>query len=444
MIAAIFYIWAPYHAVDVYVRGAMNEAWGLIWFPLILWTSYRILKSKAKEKVFWWVIGLAVAWFGLFTSHNLMVIVFAPFFALWCAMWLLFFKNWKRIIPLAISGIWSFGLAAFFTLPVLFEKGIVQTDSLVVGYYNYTAHFVSVGQLLFSRFWGYGPSVWMEADDGMSFQIGWFHWILPLIAGLVLGLRYLRHKKIHPVMMSTAFMFILGWFTAFLTHPRSILIWQQFEPYQFVQFPWRFLTMVILGFSFVVGYLVWVLPRYARYVVGTLFVIVALIYSWGYFTPENGKLGPITDEQKFTGVAWDMQQTAGIYDYLPNTAKTAPKGPKTQIAEFMEGSGQVMNVQEGTDWAKFDVNVEEDAVLRIGLLDFPEWQVLLNGSEIEEYVAENEEWGRMYIDVPAGTHQVEIQLLDTPIRTLGNVITVISFIALGFALVFKDKLRVKI
>src|SRR3989344_7137682 len=29
VVSSIFYIWAHYHAVDIYVRGAMNEAWAL-------------------------------------------------------------------------------------------------------------------------------------------------------------------------------------------------------------------------------------------------------------------------------------------------------------------------------------------------------------------------------------------------------------------------------
>ena len=46
LVSATFYIWAPYHSVDIYVRGAMNEAWSLVWLPLILWASYRLIKSS--------------------------------------------------------------------------------------------------------------------------------------------------------------------------------------------------------------------------------------------------------------------------------------------------------------------------------------------------------------------------------------------------------------
>jgi hypothetical protein len=36
-LAALFYAYAPYHAVDIYVRGAMNEAWATVFFPLIFY-----------------------------------------------------------------------------------------------------------------------------------------------------------------------------------------------------------------------------------------------------------------------------------------------------------------------------------------------------------------------------------------------------------------------
>src|SRR3972149_6939967 len=45
VLSAIFYIWAPYHAVDVYVRGAMNEAWALVFFPAIFYFSYKLINN---------------------------------------------------------------------------------------------------------------------------------------------------------------------------------------------------------------------------------------------------------------------------------------------------------------------------------------------------------------------------------------------------------------
>ena len=432
IVTAVFYVWAPYHAVDVYVRGAMNESWALIWFPFILYASYKLITDKAKP-LLKWILLLAIAWFGLFTSHNLMVLVFSPLFAVWCLIWLLKSKNWLRIRELLYAGLWSFGLAAFFSLPVILEKDLVQTDTLVRGYFDYTAHFASIGQLLFSRFWGYGASVWMVEEDLMSFQIGSYHWMIPAIIGIIITYQFIRHRRLDRQVMACVFFLVIGWAAAFLTHNKSIHIWQLVKPLEFVQFPWRFLTIVIFAFSFVVGYLFVHIPRMVRVFLAILLVTLCVSYSWNYFVPESGQLRPLTDEAKFSGLPWDRQQTAGIYDYLPVQSDTAPTQPRANLVDYIDGSGEVMNVVEGTDWARFVLQAEEDSLVRINLYDFPEWEVLVNGNDVEEFVPEAENWGRMHIHVPSGTHEVSIELQNTPERILGNLLSLLSWGALLIA-----------
>ena len=430
VLASVFYIWAPYHSVDVYVRGAMNEAWALIWFPFIFWASYKLITEKKKEKSLIWVIELALAWFGLFTSHNLMVLIFSPLFAVWCLIWLFANKSWKRIPNLLIAGAWSFGLSAFFTIPVLLEKGKVATETLVVGYYEYTAHFANISQLLFSRFWGYGPSVWLADGDRMSFQIGWIHWILSLAVLAFLIVRILKTRRIELEVLLVGFFIASGWFAAFMAHSRSTPIWGLFNELKFVQFPWRFLTIVIFSFSFVSG---WVGKRLPK-IVGLGLIVGVLVYSWNYFLPERGKLGPLTDEKKFTGVAWDMQQTAGIYDYLPKAAKTAPKAPRGRAIDVVKGEGDIPMIEEGTDWAKAVVYMKEEGTIRINIIDFDGWRVMLDGEVVSHYIPENEEWGRMYLDLSGGRHEISVKLYDTMPRKIGNVISLLSWIGIIYLL----------
>ncbi|KKQ95783.1 MAG: Membrane protein, 6-pyruvoyl-tetrahydropterin synthase-related domain protein [Candidatus Woesebacteria bacterium GW2011_GWA1_39_11b] len=404
----------------------MNEAWALMWFPLIFLASYKLFFAD-KKSVVTWVVTLTLSWFALFTSHNLMVIVFSPFFAIWCLIWLLYSKNYPRVISLVISGVWSFCLAAFFTLPVIFEKGMVQTDTLIVGYYEYTAHFASIGQLLFSRFWGYGPSVWMTQDDRMSFQVGWIHWILSLVILVLLFVRFVRSRKPTPPMIAVVYLICVGWLAAFIAHPRSTPLWGLVNQLKFVQFPWRFLTIVIFGFSFAAGSIISLLRNK---VLGVLLIMLVLLYSWNYFVPEYGKLGPLTDEEKFSDAAWELQQTAGIYDYLPNTAKTAPKAPRGEIVDFIKGEGSILSIVEGTNWAKVKLVVKKDALLRINIMDFPNWRVFLDDNEIVKFIPETEEWGRMYVQIPSGDHVLYAKLYNTPVRIIGNLISLFSWIIL--------------
>ena len=442
IVSSVFYIWAPYHAVDIYVRGAMNEAWALALFPLILWTSYRLINEK--KNITKWVIGLALSWFGLLTSHNLMVLIFAPVFLLWLLLHLVRKKAYAKIPHLAVSGILALGLASFFTLPALVENGLTHLSSAFEGYFDFAGHFVTVNQLLFSRFWGYGGSAWEISNDGMSFQIGKIHWILSLVIFVLLIYRYIKTKKVDNLLLVSVFFFLIGWFSAFMAHSRSTPIWLLFAPLKYVQFPWRFLTIVILAFSFLMGALPGlILKGKKKIVLGSVMVIVLVFLNWSYFLPKGGKMGPLTDEEKFTGVAWELQQNGGINDYLPINAKIAPDSPRKILAEILKGKGEIKNMELGTNWASFDAAVEsEKAQVRIGIFHFPNWRVFVDGAEVGIFIPEEESWGRMYIELSKGSHEVYLKIYNTTARTASNVISLITWTGLLTFPFWKRKLGV--
>jgi len=433
VLASIFYIWAPYHAVDVYVRGAMNEAWALAWFPFIFWISYRLIKEK--KNLLKWIIGLALSWFALLTSHNLMVLIFIPLFVVWLFLHLWQEKSWCRIPQLAFSGILALGLAAFFTLPAVLENELTHIESVLTGYYDYTAHFVSIRQLLFSRFWGYGGSAWGLINDQMSFQIGYLHWILSLIIGLLIFLKLFnkkknllgRVKKNKPILF-ISFLFLFGWLGAFMTHSRSTPIWLAIPLLRLVQFPWRFLAVIIFAFSFIAGAIVIILPKKLTKIVFFALTIGLVLFNWNYFKPEHGRMGPLTDEEKFSEAAWELQQAGGIYDYLPKTAEVAPEEQQKYLAEILEGEGEIMDPKQGTNWAEFYVKINSDkAMVRIGIFQFSGWQVFMDGGQIETKIPGEEKWGRMWIEIPTGEHKITARFYNTPIRTLANTVSLFSW-----------------
>ena len=441
IISAIFYIWAPYHSVDVYVRGAMNEAWALIFFPLIFLYSYKLI-SKKKNETIKWLILLALSWFGLLITHNLMVIIFTPIFGFWCLLWMWKEKNFKIIPKLIISGILALGLSSYFSLPAIFENKFTQVKSQLTGYYEYIAHFVSIKQLLITRFWGYGPSVWGVKDDGMPFQVGHIHWVITLVilALWLIGFYLVKNKKIKLKNLKTTdylilFLFLVGWFAVFMTHNKSTPIYKLVSPLALVQFPWRFLTIVIFSFSFLAGAITIFVKN--KYFLSALIFFV-ILFNWNYFLPEHGKLGKLTDEEKLSGVAWDMQQTAGIYDYLPIWAETAPKEPQKVVAEIVNGMGEITNTEEKTNFAKFKIETT-GSIVRINIFKFPGWKVYIDGKEVDYFVPKEETWGRMWIEVPSGKHSVEAKFVNTPVRTVSNLISLVSWLGLGAYLMLQFK-----
>jgi hypothetical protein len=430
LFSSAFYIWAPYHSEDIYVRGAMNEAWAFIWFPLILLSSYRLIITGKYR----YIPILALGFFGLLTSHNLMVLIFTPLFAGWCLLWVLKTKpQIKTFFQLLLSGLWAFGLAAFFTIPVALEQKYVHVETLVAGYYEYVAHFATLNQLLVTRFWGYGASVWGE-NDNMAFQVGHMHWILSLILLALVMWRYIKTRKVDTVSIITLFFIASGWFAVFMAHNKSTPIWLLVNDYmKFVQFPWRFLTLSTLSLSMVAGALITMLPvkdnKY-KYAIAAVLIIILVVLNKSYFAPEHMKMGPINDQQKFSNAAWDMQQTAGIYDYLPVGAKTAPKSPQKALAEINEGKGELSNASQKSNYAHITANVISDnAVLQINIFQYPGWEVFVDGNKTETFVG-SDEWGRMHINLNKGHHDIEARFVNTPVRSASNSISLISWLGL--------------
>lgn len=449
VISSVFYVWAPYHSVDVYVRGAMNESWALIWFPLILWTAYKLL--SAKENVIKWQILLALSWVGLLLSHNLMVMIFTPVFGVWCLVFWLKNKNWNKFFQILVSGLFALALAAFFTLPSILEQRYIHVDTLTQGYYEYIAHFATIGQLLFSRFWGYGPSIW-GPNDGMPFQIGQIHWVLSIVIitfilyGLVVKREY---KKLENWKLIVAFFFLVGWLSAFMAHQNSTFIWQSLKPLAFVQFPWRFLTLAIFSFSFISGSIVLFLknlnlPNSVKIAIPIFLTMLIVVVNWNYFLPQHGKMGPLTDSEKFSGAAWDLQRTAGIFDYLPETAIQNPKDPPNGLAEYFLGKGKISEEKYGTNWASFNIEgTDKMSEIRINIYKFPNWKAYLDGHEIETTVPKDEAWGRMHIQIPSGNHKVYLKLVNTPLRNFANLTSVLAWMVL-FSFPFWGKKMVQL
>lgn len=475
LLSAIFYIWAPYHSVDVYVRGAMNESWALVWFPLIMYSTTMLLQSekfalkKILSKKFLisdsakYMYVLIFSWAALFLSHNLMVLIFTPVFAVFTFFLLISKKAWDKVIILAVSGLWALGIAAFFTIPALLENKFTQVETVLTGYYDYSAHFVSIGQLLLSRFWGYGPSVWGVESDGMPFQIGHLHWILSLIIlGAIALVLLKKRKKILPflleneyIMIAVFFIFV-GWTSAFMTHQRSAPIYQLLKQLKYLQFPWRFLTITTFAFSFVVGIIPGVLAKWKlnRNLISKILITpeqvgialllgaLLMVINWNYFRPDGGRNGAVTDEAKFSGLAWELQQTSGIYDYLPKTAKIAPNGPRKYLTDVMSGDALISGITEGTNWATFNAEViSEFSQIRINILDFPDWRIFVDGNAVEKFIPDEEQFGRIWINLPKGSYQIYAKLYNTQVRTVSNIVTLFSLGAIIVCLYLRKKFR---
>jgi len=432
MVAASFYVLAPYHAVEVYVRGALTESWAVVFFPLILWSIYKLIKTSRFS---FFLISLFSLTF-LFLSHNVMALLFTPIAFIWGIHWIFQTKKWRKIIPLGIVFVWAIGLAAFFVLPAFFEKSLVTIEQHATGYYDFRHHFVALKQLFLNRSWGYGPSR-LGPEDDLSFQLGWPHWWLVVIAGGVF-LYFLWRKK-RKFSWLFAFFIILFALAVLMTHAKSIYIWEAIPLLSFVQFPWRFLALAMLASSFLAGGLIRFLKDTRRQMLLSLILaFLVVVLNLGYFHPERYDK-QMTDEKKLSGEEWRTQSMTTLNDYVPKGVKKYPKELALEEPWVVEGEAKVSEFKKRSNFWRFTIETigDQNPIVEVPIFDFPKWEVFADINKVDYQV--NPETGTIQVEVPAGKRTVTGWLRNTPLRKGADTISLLSFACLILAIAWQEK-----
>jgi len=422
ILASVLYVYAPYHALDIFIRGALSESFALAVLPFIWLFIYKIIKKRNFYNVLGFGVSLAV----LITSHNVSSLIYAPFTILWTLFWLIYTKKWKSIIDLAMGGIMGAFLASFFLIPNLVEQLLIQKEFLTMDYLDFRAHFVTIKQLFFDRSWGHGPSIY-GPDDEISFQIGWPHWWLVFPLG-ALSILWFRKKKLKKYSFMIVGLLCVFFLSAFLTHSRSTPIWLSLPILSFVQFSWRFLGLVIFSISFVGGALA--KPKIFGKLLSVILIFLAILLNFSYFKPW-GRSYEVNDQEKLSGEAFELQQKSAILDYLPKTAPIAPKEQAFKEPRIISGEGNAYNFTKTSNSFFFDVEVYDYAQVQIPVMYFPGWKVVSRGKILESKITGD--YGLITVFLPQGKHIVRGRFENTLARSFGNTITTFTvlFILVG-------------
>lgn len=422
---ALFFLYGPYHAVDLYVRGDLNESWAIAFFPAILWASYKVIKRPNLKNV----ILLALSYAAILLSHLGMALIMTPVLFVWCLLWLVLTRKQgfqKKFKGLVLSGLFAVFFSAFFIIPVVFEQQFVHVETLTMGYFNFLAHFVDLNQLFFSRFWGYGASVY-GPGDGMSFQIGIAHWTIGLAASLGLVTWWRKSRE-----LALAFIFFLLLFlgATFMAHWKATPIWLMLPKLEFLQFPWRLLAIILPAISFLAASAVQLIPSRGRgiLVVG-LFIILLLLYG-NYFRPETW-WPDRTDQTQFSGQVWQKALTAGIFDYLPKWSKAPPGKAAPQNASLL-ANGAVVTLIKKSNSQEYLVDNQstKPANLQINTLYYSGWEGSVNDKPTPITVAGPEQLGLINFSVPPGKNLVKVLFKETPTRLFSDFISLTSWVVI--------------
>lgn len=421
--ATILYIYVPFRAADLYVRGAMGEIWGMAALPAVLFGFEYLISKRSRLSG----IVFASTVFFYLTAHNLTVLITLPFVAIW--MIIRIWNKRTQIKGMAIYGLLGVGLSAFYIMPFIFERNLVHVETLTQGYFNYINHFLSFKQIIFSTHWGFGPSE-LGASDDVFLGLGPLHFVATLLGGIAV------FKSKQKSLWIAVFLFVF--LSLFLSHPRSTFIWEAFSFMNILQFPWRYILLAAFCSSLLGGLFVESIKGVTKPIaLGAVILIVAVMYGW-FFRPKDWY--QITDDEKLSGKNLQLATTASIYDYLPKTAEIAPDGPAPSTLYSPNTDITVLDSHKGTNQLSYMVATPmSDTNVIIPVYTFPNWVVLVDGNEVE--TRPFGKLGLVSFLMPFGQHRISATLEKTWPRNLGDWTTVISFITLVVLFVYEKTIQ---
>ena len=179
--AAVAFTYAPYHLVQIYVRGDLAEFVALAWLPWVFLAFASLWDNPAPRGIAWASLALGA----LYLSHSAAPLLFSPVIGAFLLACLI--RSWRlggslpvrRVAGVGAALFIGVALSAIFVLPMLLERKFIVEGQWIRAAYGYRSQFVFLPQLL-NPAWGFGYAV-EGAQDGMSFQLG----LAPLLLGLV-------------------------------------------------------------------------------------------------------------------------------------------------------------------------------------------------------------------------------------------------------------------
>lgn len=430
LVAAVLYVYAPYHSVDVYVRGALPEFWSFVFIPAIFWAILRLQKKSTYGNVL--LLGLFGT--GLMLTHNLVFMMAMPFVAVYFFYLLHRVNNRKTFFLTAvISGILALLLSSYFFLPAILENKFTMVGLLTQQLADYNLHFVSLKQF-FNSPWGYGGSI-LGPKDGLSLEVGKIHLILFAVSSASFVYFLIKKKSKELVLIPFIIIFALS---IFLQSYYSKPVWDLVNPLSYIQFPWRFMLFSVFSASFIAGYIFSLkFDEKLKKIIAILLIGIAILFYSELFKPSKYlTIAKDADYVSQNVIRWKTSSMA--FEYVPAGIATKKSDLGTTIVDInqneiakesatvLSGDMIVRVLEDKPQLKKFEVMAIDKGRLQINTYSFPGWKVYLNNKQIS--YNDNNKLKLITIDVGKGTSIIEVKFTDTMARKFSDALSLIGVI----------------
>ena len=245
----------------------------------------------------------------------------------------------------------------------------------------------------------------------------------------IIGLIVLACKRVTHSLSDTKFFIFVFMVGSVLSLSPSFFIWNVLGLGFFFQFPFRFLSLVVISTPFIVS---WIIDQSSRkIIVSVCFIVLALLCAL-----------PVMSGIRFVdrpeGYYTTNEATTTVKnEFMPRWVKKNSVSRPSKRLELYEGKGIIEIKSESTQRVTVEIEAKEPLIVQLNSVYYPGWGASLNGQSVA--IEPSESLGLSHIQVPQGKYTLVTEFRETPFRFAADSI---SFIFL--VIWFYEKTRKKV
>jgi len=440
LVAAAVYAFAPYHLINQYQRGAIAEFLSFIWTPLVLLFAEKLLAEPSRRELLLSFAGLSAGFGAFLWSHPptayQFLLVFGPCFVVWAIR----MKRRRELLIVGCALAFGSMIAAAYFLPAVAEQSLVNYDDVERTWPYHASYVYDFAQKVYDRA---GDSFFARLDRIWAFNA----LAILLLGGAVMNRTYRSYESYKPHLgpihdgASRKRVWLWAWaglIACFLMTKYSEPIGRLIPKIKIGVYSWRMMTLTSFAVAMLAGACFEIrrgrpacLPRIG--VTGNYRGHAGLLLRWG--ASLMILIGALAVSAWY--VAWPMWRAQSFepnpehYNYATLPRGVPREAPPMDRARLASGNGRVTIEYWAPELRRLRVEMEKSDQLQFRTSDFAGWTATVDGglAGIKEGAVKN-----IVIDLPEGEHAVALELRSTPVRRVGNIITILS-LALLFLII---------
>lgn len=417
--ASIFYIFNPYHLIDVHFRATLGESTIFAIVPLL----FLFIVNYLKTKKYIYFIAISVTTTFLTMAHPLLSVIFCVVAFFYIASQTLFKNDIKYFIKTVLALIIGGVASMYIWLPfIIFSPYMFPNPSSTIYFYPLT-------QLLYSPF-RYG-FLFQGPKGELALIIGYTQ-LLVVLTIIVLIIKNKINLKIKSDYIFWLALFLILFF---LITPLSRPFWTLL-PLFWMLIPFgRLLLPTAFSTSILAGYLA--LHFKKKEILIYFLVLITIGYTilnWG----QRTVIPQVNDNALKKNVPFSTFESEGVTAYFLNN-KWADinnfwfsKLP-SQHLEIIGGSGTIKEIKRSSTQHDYIIDAKTAIIIRENTLYFPGWSLKINNKLTPISPGRR---GVIEAILPRGLQRVSLEYTDLPIYRTSKIISILTFSVLLLTLIF--------